>query len=280
MLQKLIRDELAAQTCPLQSKRIRLEAGTVHQFQGSEADVVIFDMVDGRGRGSVGKLLEHDEGLRLVNVAVTRARGKLVVLADREWCKAQLSSANPLLSQIVLGSEAGQRVRVIPPPRDGTRATRAPRPPTSPSSTPDNDERSPIELKFSQALARHPKLAACFCEEVRIRDERGEVITRADFAIEARRYAVYCDGRRWHAVEGTWQSDLRKRNKIAQVGWVYSVFSGRDIHRDADGCMNDEFGGQSSRTPADGEPSLTHAGRRGRISAARRHFHQESVSLR
>ncbi len=65
----------------------RVEVGTIHQFQGSEADVVIFDMVDGRGRKKLGKLLREDMGTRLVNVAISRARGKLIVLADVSWCR-------------------------------------------------------------------------------------------------------------------------------------------------------------------------------------------------
>lgn len=35
----------------------QVEVGTVHRFQGSEADVVIFDLVDGPGRKSLGTLL-------------------------------------------------------------------------------------------------------------------------------------------------------------------------------------------------------------------------------
>lgn len=237
LLQRLIRDELTAQTCPLQSKRVRLEAGTIHQFQGSEADVVIFDMVDGRGRGSVGKLLEGDAGLRLVNVAVTRAKGKLVVLADREWCGNQLRVDNPLLHRIVLGDELSLRVQVIPPAGDGSRVKSTAHAVAQPDAGAVEDGRSPIEERFHQALKRHPLLAACFCEQVRIRDERGQVVSRADFAIEPLRYAVYCDGRQWHAVEGKWQSDLRKRNMLTQLGWTYSVFSGRDINSDADECL-------------------------------------------
>ena len=60
-----------------------VEAGTVHQFQGSDADVVIFDLVDGPKRKKPGKLLQGDTGIRLVNVAITRARGKVVLLANK-----------------------------------------------------------------------------------------------------------------------------------------------------------------------------------------------------
>jgi hypothetical protein len=79
-----------------------VEAGTIHQFQGSEADVVIFDMVDGAGRPGLGKLLKGDTGLRLVNVAITRARGKVILLVNRTWCRTHLQRVdNALLWQII-----------------------------------------------------------------------------------------------------------------------------------------------------------------------------------
>ncbi|AFR49084.1 Superfamily I DNA and RNA helicase and helicase subunits [Gordonia sp. KTR9] len=63
------------------------EASTVHKFQGGEADLVVFDCVDAGGsnfrlhdwfaNGSAG-----GTGARLVNVAASRAREQLVLLAD------------------------------------------------------------------------------------------------------------------------------------------------------------------------------------------------------
>ena len=84
LLRKAIQQEKQAVCSPM--NRMTVEAGTIHQFQGSDADVIIFDMVDGRGRPKIGKLLQGDNGLRLVNVAFTRAKGKLILLADRAWC--------------------------------------------------------------------------------------------------------------------------------------------------------------------------------------------------
>jgi superfamily I DNA and/or RNA helicase len=51
----------------------------------------------------VGKLLRFDAGKRLVNVAVTRARGKLVIIANKSWYKGQeyLKYINPLLWAVV-----------------------------------------------------------------------------------------------------------------------------------------------------------------------------------
>lgn len=70
----------------------RIKIGTIHTFQGSECDVIIFDMVDcfelENGRKlQIGKLYSGNAGERLVNVAVSRARHKLIVVCDPEYIK-------------------------------------------------------------------------------------------------------------------------------------------------------------------------------------------------
>jgi hypothetical protein len=62
-----------------QTKRLRL--GTVHAFQGSEADIIIWDLVDTRNH-KLGRLYLQDTGERLANVAISRAQGKLVIVGD------------------------------------------------------------------------------------------------------------------------------------------------------------------------------------------------------
>jgi superfamily I DNA and/or RNA helicase len=62
-----------------------IECSTVHRFQGQECDVVILDTVDADPM-KPGVLL-NDRGPRsigrnLLNVAISRARGKLVIVAD------------------------------------------------------------------------------------------------------------------------------------------------------------------------------------------------------
>jgi hypothetical protein len=59
----------------------RVRAGTVHSFQGAENDVIIFDYVDETPNWKAGPLL-LDQGPRLMNVAVTRARHRLFVLGS------------------------------------------------------------------------------------------------------------------------------------------------------------------------------------------------------
>lgn len=61
---------------------------TVHQFQGSERDVIIFDGVESYPSEKPGWLMTRNDNeslLRLINVAVTRARGKLIVVADYKY---------------------------------------------------------------------------------------------------------------------------------------------------------------------------------------------------
>ncbi|MHB1043143.1 MAG: DEAD/DEAH box helicase [Eubacteriales bacterium] len=71
----------------------RVIAATVHRFQGAEKDMVVLDLVDAFRQRSPGRILADRTGeaaLRLVNVAVTRARGKLLVLAHREFLESRL----------------------------------------------------------------------------------------------------------------------------------------------------------------------------------------------
>jgi len=61
----------------------RIICSTVHQFQGNEADVIIFDAVESRIEDkTAGLMFSSKNARRLVNVAVTRARAKLIVVAD------------------------------------------------------------------------------------------------------------------------------------------------------------------------------------------------------
>ena len=65
-----------------------VECSTVHRFQGHERDVVIFDSVDS-GDARPGVLLSQ---AHLINVTVSRARGKLIVLADVQYLRSRAST--------------------------------------------------------------------------------------------------------------------------------------------------------------------------------------------
>jgi hypothetical protein len=84
--------------------------GTVHRFQGLEFDCVVFDMVEapslvpafpfiGGGDGS--------EGQRLINVAVTRARHKLVIVAQVPYMIEQFGLRHTIRRVVDVAREQG-----------------------------------------------------------------------------------------------------------------------------------------------------------------------------
>lgn len=57
----------------------KVKVGTIHTFQGSESDIVIWDIVDTINQ-PIGSLYKYDVGERLVNVAISRAKSKLIIV--------------------------------------------------------------------------------------------------------------------------------------------------------------------------------------------------------
>jgi hypothetical protein len=95
LIQKLVKE--AGRDLPHQ-----IQAGTVHRFQGLEFDVVIFDTVESPGidptEFTAG--VRGSSSMRLINVAVTRARHKLFVVANRPYIQQKLSQ-DSILRQVV-----------------------------------------------------------------------------------------------------------------------------------------------------------------------------------
>ncbi|MCA9498573.1 MAG: AAA family ATPase [Nitrospira sp.] len=197
-----------------------VDVGTVHQFQGSEADYVIFDMVDGNPRNSVGSLLRGDSGKRLVTVACTRARGKLVILADLSWCRRiLLRESNPILADIAF-ERPPQPVR---PPLDCQ------------GESSRTECTSPIEIALLSSMREIPALSNVV-HEYRIRNLDGIIVSRANFAFPEFKLAVYCDSAQWHLREDYWQSDIRLRNELQGLGWSFQVYTGQEILRAPQEC--------------------------------------------
>ncbi|WP_368657185.1 AAA domain-containing protein [Metabacillus halosaccharovorans] len=67
-------------------------SATVHKFQGSERDVMVFDTVDSFPQERPGMLLIGKNSERLVNVAMTRTRGKFIHLADKHFVQSKVYS--------------------------------------------------------------------------------------------------------------------------------------------------------------------------------------------
>ncbi|MBQ0048292.1 MAG: AAA family ATPase [Prevotellaceae bacterium] len=88
----------------------RIKVGTIHTFQGSECDVIIYDVVDcplqeDKRKATIGKIYKGDEGERLLNVALSRARHKLIVVGDSDYIgnlpgKSTTYRTNKLFSNI------------------------------------------------------------------------------------------------------------------------------------------------------------------------------------
>jgi hypothetical protein len=72
-------------------------AATVHRFQGSERDVVILDLVDAAPAEGASQLTggDRDTALRLLNVAISRARGKLLVVTDAGFIHRKHARSSP-----------------------------------------------------------------------------------------------------------------------------------------------------------------------------------------
>ena len=87
-----------------QSKRTtKISCATVHQFQGSERNVVIFDAVESCPSTRAGWLMARNEGgsvTRLINVALTRSRGKFIAIANKAFWLNKFESNNMFYSLI------------------------------------------------------------------------------------------------------------------------------------------------------------------------------------
>lgn len=64
-----------------QNKYVEVIFGTIHTFQGSECDIIIWDIVDTL-QDPIGSLYKERTGERLVNVAISRAKSKLIIVGQ------------------------------------------------------------------------------------------------------------------------------------------------------------------------------------------------------
>ena len=86
----------------------RVTVGTAHRFQGDERDIMIFSPVVSQGMREY--LAEWVAGTdQLLNVAITRARGALHVVGDREAC----IRAGGSLGELARACGNGQRQRIM-----------------------------------------------------------------------------------------------------------------------------------------------------------------------
>jgi len=105
LLNALAKDEDLTETCPV---------ATVHRFQGSEQEIIVFDGVDDKPMWKLGVLLRGGIGstaMRLINVAVTRAKGKFVGLLNREFFRSHLDDGDSTWGMLQQIETKGATVR-------------------------------------------------------------------------------------------------------------------------------------------------------------------------
>ena len=90
-----------------------LTTATVHQFQGSEKPVIIYDAVDCYRMLYPGTLLtskENDTANRLFNVALTRTQGKFILVANMDFMMNKGLSKNLLFYKMMQHLKTGEAV--------------------------------------------------------------------------------------------------------------------------------------------------------------------------
>ena len=90
-----------------------INCATVHQFQGSERDTIIYDAVDCYRMQYPGALISstaNNYANRLYNVAVTRARGKMVSVVNMDYMKTKSLSKSLIFRTMMDWLSLGERV--------------------------------------------------------------------------------------------------------------------------------------------------------------------------
>ncbi|MCM3569833.1 AAA domain-containing protein [Neobacillus mesonae] len=85
-------------------------AATVHRFQGSERDVMIFDTVDGVPQELAGMLLTGKDSERLINVAITRTKGKFIHVSNRAFIRSHIFQGKTLRQLVDYQVRQGQSI--------------------------------------------------------------------------------------------------------------------------------------------------------------------------
>lgn len=88
--QAILMETLLSEIYPVELGEADIISATVHKFQGSERDVMIFDTVDSFPQERPGMLLIGKDSERLINVAMTRTRGKFIHLADKHFIQSKV----------------------------------------------------------------------------------------------------------------------------------------------------------------------------------------------
>jgi very-short-patch-repair endonuclease len=172
--------------------RGRLILGTAHQFQGDECDVMVFSPVVSAGmRENTKKWLTSTE--HLLNVAITRARGVLHVVGDRQACEA----AGGLLGEF---STYVNEMSAPPPSAAG----------------------NPIQTRMAELLAGS---GLWYCPQFPVGRDRFDFLVVSPLGT---RYDLEVDGRHHRTPEQIHADQVRDK-RVAAAGYDVIRISARDL---------------------------------------------------
>ena len=100
----------------------------------------------------------------------------------------------------------------------------------------DAEVESALEMRLMRLLRRAGAPTPVPQHEVR---DRGRLVARLDFAYPELRLGIETHGYRWHAGRSRWQRDIRRENRLKQLGWVVLVYTWDDVVGDG-GRVADE----------------------------------------
>lgn len=88
----------------------KIASATIHRFQGAEIDAIVLDLVDALPQYRASQLTGSDTDLsqRLLNVAISRCKGKLVLVTDRSFIETHHNGRSPAqkLNQLLADVES------------------------------------------------------------------------------------------------------------------------------------------------------------------------------
>ena len=89
------------------SKKSGLEVSTIDRYQGRDKDAIVLSLVRSNTKGKAGRLLED---YRRLNVALSRAKYKLIILGPMDT----LSKGSSVLKPILDGMKAKGWIETLP----------------------------------------------------------------------------------------------------------------------------------------------------------------------
>ncbi|WP_062105576.1 AAA domain-containing protein [Bacillus niameyensis] len=153
---------------------IDIIAATVHRFQGSERDVMVFDTVDSAPQDRAGMLVTGKDSKRLMNVAITRTKGKFIQVSDRNFIERHIYKGRTLRqlvdhqvqnNQTVTMKEIGSWIRNQHPKLRWIHALK-------------------VEVIFRDLRSAKSSITICLPEGIKLSEEWNKLLTNRDKRIK------------------------------------------------------------------------------------------------